>query len=163
MAAPVVVQQASTRGGIPSSADFARWAAAAAPGEHREITVRIVDADESRALNRDWRDRDRETNVLSFPAGELPAEIPDAPLGDLVLCAEVIAREAREQGKDEAAHWAHMVVHGVLHLLGHDHQSPAEAEAMEALEVRMLASLGYPDPYAPPPEAAGTDLQRTAS
>ncbi len=162
MAVTVVVQHVSRHAGAPSRAQLARWVTAAAPDARGEVTVRITDADESRALNRDWRGRDHATNVLSFPAGELPADIPDAPFGDLVLCADVIAREAREQGKDETAHWAHMVVHGVLHLLGHDHQSAAEADTMEALEVRVLASLGWSDPYALLP-ATDTPVQRTAS
>nr|WP_207161099.1 rRNA maturation RNase YbeY [Halorhodospira halophila] len=120
-----------------------------AHGRGGELTVRIVDEDESRALNRDYRGRDKPTNVLSFPC-ELPPGLPAEAaqiLGDLVVCAPVVAREAAEQGKPEADHWAHMLVHGALHLLGYDHEDPAQAERMEAEERRILAALGVPDPY----------------
>jgi probable rRNA maturation factor len=127
---------------------WARAAVAAASDRARaELSVRIVDLDEGHALNARWRDRDRPTNVLSFPA-DLPVELGIPLLGDLVICAPVVAREAAEQGKAEMDHWAHLVVHGVLHLLGHDHEIEAEAEAMEALERRILAGLGIRDPYA---------------
>jgi probable rRNA maturation factor len=133
----------------PPDADLARWVGAALAGREAdaEVAVRIVDADEGRALNAQWRRRESATNVLSFPA-DLPPELGEALLGDLVICAPVVAREAAEQGKAEADHWAHLVVHGVLHLLGHDHQDDAEAEAMEALERHVLAGLGIADPYA---------------
>jgi probable rRNA maturation factor len=133
----------------PDDAAFDRWVAAAL-SERREgavVSLRIVDADEGRALNAQWRGRDAPTNVLSFPA-DLPDEVGLPLLGDLVLCAPVVQREAAEQGKAEEDHWAHLVVHGVLHLLGMDHQADAEAEAMEALEREILASLGIADPYA---------------
>jgi len=143
----------------PSAAECARWVAAAAPDTGREVTVRVVDEAESRALNRAWRGRDRATNVLSFPAGEPPAAVPDAPLGDLVICAPVVAREAAGQRKPLRDHWAHLVVHGVLHLLGHDHEREADAALMEACEVRLLAGFGIPDPYRVAP-AACEPLQR---
>lgn len=115
-----------------------------------ELTVRIVDAAEGQALNRQWRGRDYATNVLSFPA-ELPDGLLSLPLiGDLVLCRPVVEAEARAQGKALGDHYAHLVVHGVLHLLGHDHEAPAEAEAMEALERLILAQLGVADPYCEP-------------
>lgn len=136
---------------LPDVAAIEGWAraAVAATGDRSraELSVRIVDLEEGRALNARWRDRDRPTNVLSFPA-DLPAELGIPLLGDLVICAPVVAREAAEQGKAEADHWAHLVVHGVLHLLGHDHENDAEAEVMEALERRILAGLGIADPYA---------------
>ena len=136
---------------VPDVGAFERWAratvAAVDDRPRAELSVRIVDLDEGRALNARWRDRDRPTNVLSFPA-DLPAELGIPLLGDLVICAPVVVREAAEQGKAEADHWAHLVVHGVLHLLGHDHEIEAEAEAMEALERRVLAGLGIGDPYA---------------
>lgn len=138
----------------PGVDDFTRWAdaalAEAGHGEPVEITVRVVDADESQALNRDYRDKDKPTNVLSFPS-ELPdflkEELELLPLGDLVVCAPVVAAEAAEQGKALRDHWAHLTVHGVLHLLGFDHLEDEEAEAMEAMEIRALATLGIANPY----------------
>lgn len=116
-----------------------------------EVSVRVVDEDEMSALNRSYRGKNQPTNVLAFPAAldtlpGLPAE--DAQfLGDLVICAPVVLREATEQGKPVASHWAHMLVHGLLHLLGHDHESDAEAERMEALEIRVLDHCGIENPY----------------
>ena len=137
------------RAGLPAAGTLRAYAEAALAGRRKdgELSVRIVDADEGRALNRDYRHKDYATNVLSFPA-ELPPGVPLPILGDLVLCAPVIAREAEEQGKPLKHHYAHMLVHGVLHLLGHDHMDEAEAEAMEAIEREVLAGLGIPDPYA---------------
>ncbi|MFN7784098.1 MAG: rRNA maturation RNase YbeY [Lysobacterales bacterium] len=137
------------RAGLPAAGTLRAYAEAALAGrrEDGELSVRLVDADEGRALNRDYRDKDYATNVLSF-AAELPPGVPLPILGDLVLCAPVIAREAEEQGKPLKHHYAHMLVHGVLHLLGHDHMDEAEAEAMEAIEREVLEGLGIPDPYA---------------
>ena len=113
-----------------------------------EMTIRLVDEAEGRELNHTWRHKDYATNVLSFPA-DVPDELLDIPLlGDLVICVPVVAREAAEQGKALDAHWAHLVIHGCLHLLGYDHIDDAEADEMEALERELLAQLGYPDPYA---------------
>ena len=150
--APVVhVGYAVPRAGVPASASFVRWVAAALHGARRrkptEVAVRIVDADEGRSLNRDYRGKDYATNVLSFPA-ELPPGVDLPLIGDLAICAPVVAREAAEQGKKPRDHWAHLTVHGTLHLLGYDHIQDAEAEAMEALETRILAGLGIADPYA---------------
>ncbi|HET7266706.1 MAG TPA: rRNA maturation RNase YbeY [Oleiagrimonas sp.] len=140
------------RRGLPASASFRRWVAAALEGAARrdatELSIVLVDADEGRELNRQYRDKDYATNVLSFPV-ELPEGIETPLIGDLVICAPVVAREAGEQDKPERNHWAHMTVHGVLHLLGHDHIVDSEAERMEALETRILATLGIADPYAP--------------
>ena len=145
------VGYAAPRAGVPSPASFRRWAEAALRGARRhraaELSIRIVDTAEGRALNRDYRGKDYATNVLSFPA-ELPPGVDLPLLGDLAICAPVVAREAAEQGKRPRDHWAHMTVHGVLHLLGYDHVEDAEAEAMEALETRILAGLGIADPYA---------------
>ena len=145
------VGYAAPRAGVPSSASFRRWAEAALRGARRrkatELSIRIVDTPEGRALNRDYRGKDYATNVLSFPA-ELPPGVALPLIGDLAICAPVVAREAAEQGKAPRDHWAHMTVHGVLHLLGYDHMEDAEAEAMEALETRILAGLGIADPYA---------------
>jgi len=144
------VQRASSHTSLPGDADLARWAAAAV-GEHRreaEISLRIVDEDESQALNHQYRGKDKPTNVLSFPA-DIPPELGLPLLGDLVICAQVVAREAEQQHKALSAHWAHMVVHGTLHLLGYDHIEDDEAEIMENLETRILAGLGFDDPYRP--------------
>lgn len=142
------VQNASEHPGVPPESDFHRWAAAALAGrrDEAELSVRVVDEAEGRELNRTWRGKDYATNVLSFPA-ELPAELGLPLLGDLVLCAPVVAREAAEQGKPLEAHWAHLVVHGCLHLIGYDHEIDTDAEIMEALETEIMARLGYADPY----------------
>ncbi|RRQ23029.1 rRNA maturation RNase YbeY [Thiohalobacter thiocyanaticus] len=136
-------------GDVPSAVDFQRWAEAAWRGEAgAELTLRLVDEAESAGLNRTYRGKSGPTNVLSFPvdAGDLPGlELP--LLGDLVICAPVVAREAAEQDKTAEAHWAHMVVHGMLHLQGYDHLEPAQAVEMESLETDILRRLGYPDPY----------------
>lgn len=149
----VAVGYATPRKGLPAATSFRKWAAAALAGRIREadVAIRLVDEDEGRALNRHYRGKDYATNVLSFPA-ELPEGLPAGfrlpLLGDLVLCAPVVAREATEQGKPLNAHYAHLTVHGVLHLLGWDHEDDAEAEAMERLEREILAALGIDDPYA---------------
>lgn len=136
-------------GPVPGAAELAAWVQAALAGHDTlgAITVRIVDAAESAALNRDFRGIDRPTNVLSFPLAMPAGEWGEAQLGDLVVCAPVVAREAAEQGKSPQAHWAHMMVHGTLHLLGFDHIHAPEAERMEALEIEILHHLGYPNPY----------------
>jgi len=123
-------------------ADFVRWARAALAGGG-EITIRLVDADEGRTLNNDYRGKDYATNVLSFPYDSEPVVT-----GDLVICPAVVAKEAAEQGKPLDAHYAHLTVHGMLHLQGRDHDNDEDAEAMENEEKEILAALGYPDPYA---------------
>ncbi len=131
---------------VPSEADLRTWCALALRqrSADSELTIRLVDEAEGRELNHTWRQKDYATNVLSFPA-----ELLDIPLlGDLVICVPVVAREAAEQGKKLEAHWAHLVIHGCLHLLGYDHIDDEEAEEMEALERELLAELGHPDPYA---------------
>ena len=142
------VQYACNREGLPLRADFVRWARAALVGGG-EVTIRLVEADEGQSLNNEYRGKDYATNVLSFPyETEGVAATPDGPvLGDLAICAPVVAREAVEQGKEPRAHWAHLVIHGILHLRGRDHEVDAEAEAMEAEERAILAKLGFPDPY----------------
>ena len=148
----VDLQIASDAADIPDAATIERWVRAVlADSDVRgEVSIRVVDREEMRILNRDYRDKDRPTNVLSFPAGDVAGLPPDAgrPLGDIVVCAPVVADEAAEQGKRPADHWAHMLVHGTLHLLGHDHIEEAEAESMEALERRLLGAGGVADPYA---------------
>ena len=147
----VSVSYGLPRTGIPAATSFRRWAAAACQGRilRADLAIRIVDSKEGRALNRHYRGKDYATNVLSFPA-ELPpgVDMPLPLLGDLVVCAPVVAREAAEQGKALNAHYAHLTVHGVLHLLGLDHDNPLEAEAMERFEREILAGMGFGDPYA---------------
>lgn len=144
--ARVDIQNASTLEHRPDADKLRRWAAAAARRESAEILIRIVDEPESAELNHAYRNRSGPTNVLSFPF-EVPKGVPNDCLGDLVICAGIVEREAREQHKDLDAHWAHMVVHGVLHLLGYDHSEDREAEVMEAEEIAILAQLGFPNPY----------------
>ncbi|HXE37394.1 MAG TPA: rRNA maturation RNase YbeY [Azonexus sp.] len=135
------VQYACNREGLPLRADFVRWARAALVGGG-EIAIRLVEADEGQALNKEYRGKDYATNVLSFPYDSEPVI-----LGDLVICPSVVAREANEQNKPLAAHYAHLTVHGMLHLQGWDHDNDEDAEAMENEERDILAALGYPDPY----------------
>lgn len=132
---------------IPDSAAIQRWAEHACLCDDAVITsVQIVSDEEMRELNSTWRGKDGPTNVLSFPM-QSPEEIDPKILGDLALCAAVIKAEAREQHKPVQAHWAHMVVHGMLHLQGYDHIDDLQAEEMEALEVRILDQLGFENPY----------------
>ena len=148
------LQTATTAPNLPGQADFERWTAAALAGRRTRaaLTIRVVNPAEGQALNLRFRGRDQVTNVLSFPF-EAPPQLAglddgiDALLGDLVICAPVVQREAQEQGKPTDAHWAHLVVHGVLHLLGYDHLAEDEAAAMAALEKTILAGLGFPPPY----------------
>lgn len=133
---------------LPSSDDLYAWFTAALPsGKHdSEMTIRIVDINESQTLNTTYRGKNKPTNVLSFPA-DLPAEVNIPLLGDLVICAQVVSEEANAQAKTINAHWAHMVIHGTLHLLGYDHENDDDAYIMESLEISLLDSLGFPNPY----------------
>lgn len=133
---------------LPGEADFQRWLdAAVLPFQaEAEVTIRLVDEAESNQLNLTYRGKDKPTNVLSFPF-ECPPGIELPLLGDLIICRQVVEREADEQNKPLLAHWAHMVVHGSLHLLGYDHIEDGEAEEMEALEVEFMQALGYDNPY----------------
>lgn len=134
--------------GLPTEEQIVQWARAAVQpeGDEVEMTVRIVDEAESHELNLTYRGKDRPTNVLSFPF-ECPDEVELPLLGDLVICRQVVEREAAEQDKPLMAHWAHMVVHGSLHLLGYDHIEDDEAEEMESLETQIMQGLGFNDPY----------------
>lgn len=152
----VDVQIASSAAGVPAKRDIQNWVSTAiemlCDKPFCEVSVRVVDEAESRALNRRYRGIDGATNVLAFPAGadatpDLPPEAAGL-LGDIVICGPVVEREATKQRKTAADHWAHLLVHGALHLLGHDHRGAEEAAAMEALEKRILASRGVADPYA---------------
>lgn len=151
---PIIdVQVATADENVPSEDTFRRWVDAALPPDlkHCELTIRVVGFEESRALNAQYRQKDKPTNVLSFPA-DIPVELEVPYLGDLVVCAPVVEQEAREQNKDLNAHWAHMIVHGTLHLLGFDHIEDAEADAMEALETQILTGLDFAPPYETQPE-----------
>jgi probable rRNA maturation factor len=152
MIAELDIQSASFHPGIPGTDRFQLWVEAALAGTDGRFTlaIRIVDEQEARQLNRDYRDRNYASNVLSFPAelpDGLPADIRHSQLGDLLICAPVVAREAAEQNRPEKDHWAHLTIHGVLHLLGYDHQQVDEALQMESLETDILAKLGISDPY----------------
>jgi len=150
MSVSVEVQR-RVRTWAPPRAQIAEWAnvAVGQQASGRELGVRVVGPAESRRLNARYRGRDRATNVLSFPAPRLPAG-PGQPLGDLVICPAVLRAEARAQRKSLRAHWAHLVVHGTLHLLGYDHERPAQASRMERREVTLLRRLGFPNPYRSP-------------
>lgn len=140
-----------TRAWAPARSRMKRWAAAALGrlGEGREIAVRVVGPNESRELNLQWRGKDKPTNVLSFPAPEAQSEGRRRPLGDLVICAQVVRSEAQRDGKTLLAHWAHMVIHGSLHLAGYDHEAGnRERMRMERREISVLRSFGIGNPYA---------------
>ena len=136
----LAVQYAVEAAGLPTRAQVRKWVKAALASD-AEITVRFVDEEEGRSLNHDYRSKDYATNVLSFIYSSTPVQ------GDLVICAPVVAREAQDQGKVIDAHYAHLIVHGALHLQGFDHEIEAEAEKMEAHETEIVIKLGYPDPY----------------
>lgn len=156
MSAIVYVQQASSHKDTPTEALFTLWVntalehssvqAAHQIPDHAELSIRIVDTPESQQFNNDYRQQNKPTNVLSFPA-DIPDFVEAPLLGDLVICAPIVESEAQQQHKKQVAHWAHMVIHGTLHLLGYDHIDDIEAEQMEALEVKLLASLGFSSPY----------------
>jgi probable rRNA maturation factor len=146
----VFVDNRVGRAGVPTRRSFETWVIAAIGSRRRgavEINIALLDRRDARALNREFRGRDYATNVLSFPYEPLPGE-KSTLLGDLAICPAVVAREAREQHKRVRDHFAHLTVHGVLHLLGFDHEDDRDAEAMEALERTVLATLGISDPYA---------------
>ncbi len=152
MGARIHVERVSALPRLPSERSLREWARAALAGrrEDAELCLRVVDEAEMQELNVRYSGKDYATNVLSFPA-DLPRGVTLPLLGDIVLCAPVLRREAREQRKPERAHWAHLVVHGTLHLLGLDHQRPRQAAHMEGLERRILGAMGLPDPYTPTP------------
>ncbi|MEZ5543028.1 MAG: rRNA maturation RNase YbeY [Pseudomonadota bacterium] len=144
----IAVQYAVQAPGVPAATEIRRWATLALAERDRpaELVVRIVDTAEITALNRRYRGKDGPTNVLSFPYEGFPG-VPSDLIGDVVICAPVAAAEAATQGRAPAAHWAHLVLHGVLHLLGYDHHDPADAARMEGRESELLGQLGFPDPW----------------
>lgn len=144
--APDIAAQKKMR--VPAPGDFRKWVRAALARRRKdaEVSLRIVAEAEIAQLNRRYRHKRGATNVLSFPADLLPGA-PEPLLGDVVICAQVVVREAREQRKTARAHWAHMTVHGTLHLLGYDHLVESEADVMEAVETEIMARLGFRDPY----------------
>ncbi len=148
--ATIDLQLATEHEHLPTLSQLSKWVdatlAAAQAIPTSEMTIRIVDKEESRSLNHQYRGYDKATNVLSFPF-EAPPGIELNLLGDLVICAPIVETEAKEQGKAQIAHWAHLVIHGTLHLLGYDHIEDDEADMMESLEKSIMDTLGYPDPY----------------
>ncbi len=143
----IAVQNATSFSPVPSDQQFTRWVSAALHKHgDAELLIRLVDRQESRQLNTRYRHKNKATNVLSFPA-DLPEEVGLQLLGDIIICAPIVAEEAREQHITAEAHWAHLTIHGILHLLGHDHELEEEASEMESIESRILNSLGFPDPY----------------
>ena len=145
----VFVQNKAGRAGVPLTRSFERWVHAALSGRRKgrtQVNIVLFDETAARVMNRQYRGKDYATNVLGFPYEPLPGE-KTGLLGDLVMCPPIIAREALGQGKPLRDHYAHLTIHGVLHLLGYDHQTAAEVERMEALETRILAGLGIADPY----------------
>jgi probable rRNA maturation factor len=146
------VQRATNSVTTPDDKQFRLWVEhAVAQTEHGQtLTIRIVDEEEGRRFNREYRSKDYATNVLSFPIElpeGLPAEIEQSQMGDLLICAPLVEREAIDQGKPEINHWAHLTIHGVLHLLGYDHEQPDDEQVMETMETEILAKLEIPDPY----------------
>lgn len=146
---PLIVDcRVPPRAHAPTARLMARWADAAlgSRGAGCEMALQVVSAPRMRLLNRRYRGKDKPTNVLSFPAAPAP-DVRPRPLGDVLICPAVLRREARAQGKSEKAHWAHLVVHGTLHLAGYDHELPGDAARMERREVAVLKRLGFPNPY----------------
>ena len=145
-------ENASTAADLPGERDFYRWAWAALKNEYcrADISLILLDEEEARAYNRDYRGKDYATNVLSFALNEgeiLPDQFSDELCGDLIICPQVVLKEAVEQGKTAEQHFAHLTMHGTLHLMGYDHIEEADAEEMEALEIRLMQAAGYPNPY----------------
>ena len=147
MTISIDIQYATGQHGVPDRKKINKWAKLGLAGirDDAVVTIRIVDVKESATLNKTWRGINKATNVLSFPAGDNPL-MPEL-MGDVVICAEIIAKEAAEQDKHADAHWAHMVVHGILHLAGYDHIKKRDAKIMETLEIEKLRSIKLPNPY----------------
>ena len=148
MTVHIAIQNESVETSIPDENNFTQWTNAAFSGEVADIdvTIRIVDEKEGRSINNEWRKKDYATNVLSFPIGEKLTDTSTL-LGDIVICAPVVKREANEQNKMIEAHWAHLVIHGMLHLQGFDHEDETDANIMETKEITILNQFGYANPY----------------
>lgn len=142
------IQNVSGFDSLPADESIINWAKHALDEQHKdaEITLRIVDVNEGQTLNKEWRKKDSATNVLSFPVGE-PIEHAPNLLGDIVVCAPIVEQEAKEQGKSSEAHWAHLIIHGILHLQGYDHESDEDANIMETKEINILKKIGFANPY----------------
>ena len=142
------IQNVSGISSLPSNETIIHWAELALDEKHKdaEITLRVVDEKEGHMLNKEWRNKDSATNVLSFPIGE-PIEQAPHLLGDIVVCAPIVEKEAKIQEKKIEAHWAHLIIHGILHLQGYDHQSDDDANTMESKEIEILKKIGYANPY----------------
>ena len=143
------IENVSSIDSIPDEQSIIKWTKLALEKKHKnaEICLRIVDIDEGQYLNKEWRNKDAATNVLSFPVGETIEHAPNL-LGDIVICAPIVEQEAKQQEKDSDAHWAHLIIHGILHLQGYDHMTDEEASVMEEKEIQILKETGYTNPYA---------------
>lgn len=145
MRSDVTIQFITTEPCVPAENEIIHWAGSALDGKKGDVTIRVTDEDEMRSLNNRWRNIDEPTNVLSFPLHDAGSPL----LGDIVICAPVLKREAMQQAKSLNAHWAHIIIHGILHLMGYDHMNEKDAEIMETKEAAILHDLGFPDPYLP--------------
>ena len=145
MGIDITVQFISAETSVPTENELINWASSALDGKEGEVTIRITDEDEMRFLNQKWRNIDEPTNVLSFPLHDAGASL----FGDIVVCAPVLRQEAVKQAKSLDAHWAHIIIHGILHLMGYDHTDEKDAEIMETKETALLQDLGFPNPYLP--------------
>lgn len=148
MSLNIDIENVSSIGSIPDEKSIIKWAKMALEQKNKnaEICLRIVDIEEGQYLNKEWRNKDSATNVLSFPVGETIKHAPNL-LGDIVICAPIVEQEAKQQEKDSEAHWAHLIIHGILHLQGYDHMTDDEAAVMEKKEIQILKETGYSNPY----------------
>ena len=148
MSLNIEIENVSSIDSLPDDETIIKWASLALDKKNKnaEICLRIVDIDEGLYLNKEWRNKDSATNVLSFPVGD-PIEHAPNLLGDIVICAPIVEQEANQQKKNIEAHWAHLIIHGILHLQGYDHISDEEAAVMEKKEIKILENIGYANPY----------------
>ena len=146
MSISIELQNTLSESGLPTLEDFQCWAQAIPSQEQQEVLIRIVDGQEMLALNKRYRQQNKVTNVLSFPA-ELPEVVECPLLGDVIICAQVVQQEAGQQGKSVTSHWAHLTVHGILHLMGYNHTANSDAQIMESLEIDIMQTLGFVNPY----------------